>query len=63
MFHQVSGMGGRGREEMHRGDVWKYPQILGILRKWGTWGRQIYNIKNIKYKILKIKIIMTKSQQ
>jgi hypothetical protein len=39
------------------------PQILGILEKWGTGERHIYNIKNIKYKILKIKIRMIKSQQ
>jgi hypothetical protein len=43
--------------ETHKGDVWKYPQILGIFGKWGTRGRHIYNIKNIKNKILKIKII------
>jgi hypothetical protein len=63
MFHQDSGTGGRGCGETHKGDVWKYPQILGIFGKWGTGGRHIYNIKNIKNKILKIKIIMIKSQQ
>jgi hypothetical protein len=50
MFHQDSGTGGRGCGETHKGDVWKYPQILGILGKWGTGGRHIYNIKNIKNK-------------
>jgi hypothetical protein len=65
MFHQFSGKGRHGCGEMHRGDMWKYPQILGILGKWGTGGRHIYNIKNLKYKYknLKIKIIMIKYQQ
>jgi hypothetical protein len=43
--------GTRGRK---RGTCGKYPQILGIFGKWGTGGRHIYNIKNIKNKILKI---------
>jgi hypothetical protein len=58
MFHQDSGTGGRGCGETRKGDVWEYPQILGIFGKWGTGVRHIYNIKNIKNKILKIKIIM-----
>jgi hypothetical protein len=41
MFHQDSGTGGRGCKEMHKGDVWKYPQILGIFGKWGTGERHI----------------------
>jgi hypothetical protein len=51
------------RGDAQGGNVWKYPHILGILGKWGTGGRRIYNIKNIKYEILKIKIIMIKSNQ
>jgi hypothetical protein len=33
---------------MHKGDVWKHPQILRILGKWGTGGRHThtYNFKN-----------------
>jgi hypothetical protein len=66
MFHQDSettgrGCGGthkRGCGGTHKGDVWEYPQILGIFGKWRTGGRHIYNIKNIKNKILKIKIII-----
>jgi hypothetical protein len=58
MFHQDSGTGGRGCGGAHKEDVLEYPQILGIFGKWGMGGRHIYNIKNIKYKILKIKIIM-----
>jgi hypothetical protein len=45
---------GRGDGGTQKGDVWEYPQILGIFGKWGTGGRHIYNIKNIKNKILKI---------
>jgi hypothetical protein len=58
MFHQVSDMGVLGSGETHMGDVWKHPQILGILGNWGTGGSHIYNIK-----IKKMKIIMIKSQQ
>jgi hypothetical protein len=48
MFHQDFRTRGRGCGEMHKGDVWKYPQILGIFGKWGTGGRHIYNIKKYK---------------
>jgi hypothetical protein len=63
VFHQVSRMRVHRSGKTHKGGMWKHPQILGILGKWGMGGRHIYNIKNIKYKILKIKIIMIKSQQ
>jgi hypothetical protein len=48
MFHQVSGMGVHGSGETHGGDVWKHPQILMILGKWGMGRCHIYNIKSIK---------------
>jgi hypothetical protein len=39
------------------------PPNFRDFREMGDGGHHIYNIKNIKYKILKIKIIMIKSQQ
>jgi hypothetical protein len=53
----------RGSGETHRGDVWKHPQILRLLGKWGMGGCHIYNIRNKKYIYFKIRIIMIKSQQ
>jgi hypothetical protein len=52
---KTPGRGDAGTGGRKRGTCGKYPQILGIFGKWGTGGRHIYNIKNIKNnKILKI---------
>jgi len=32
MFHQVSNMGELGSGEIHTGDIWENPQILGKFR-------------------------------
>jgi hypothetical protein len=38
MFHQVSGMGGHGCKETHRGDVWKKTPNFRDFREMGDGG-------------------------
>jgi hypothetical protein len=59
MFHQVSKTGERRNREVHMGDVWQHPQILGKFK--GDIG--VPSIGVPISKIIKIKIIMIKSQQ
>jgi hypothetical protein len=59
MFHHVSKTGERRSREMHKGDVWEHPQILGKFR-----GDRDIGVPSIGVPISKImKIIMIKSQQ